>query len=274
MEVSQSPYIKGSAAVLSCFQAVSTQGIGYTMDSRCKVRITPSPPAPHTGGSRRARRILIVDDHAIVRQGLRQAIENEAGMVVCGEAETERDARNAIRESDPDAMIVELNLRQGDGMALVRDARAHHPQLAILVFSMHDETIYAERLLACGANGYLMKQASSDQLLISLWRVLGGGIYVSESVGNNMICKMVTGGSHRSADPIDRLSIRELQILRMIGKGISSREAALSLNLSIKTIESHRQRVMRKLQLESGCQLLRYAVGWFNSSEAASGMSS
>jgi DNA-binding NarL/FixJ family response regulator len=220
------------------------------------------------------RRVLIVDDQAIVRQGLRHAIENEAGLAVCGEAETERDARIAIRESYPDAMIVELNLKQGDGIALVRDARAHHPQLAILVFSMHDETIYAERMLSSGANGYLMKQASSEQVLISLWRVLRGGIYVSESVGSNMIRKMVTGGSSRPADPIDRLSIRELQILRMIGKGISSRETALSLNLSIKTVESHRQRVMRKLKLETGCELLRYAVGWFSSSEAAGGISS
>jgi DNA-binding NarL/FixJ family response regulator len=244
------------------------------MDGMWNARIIPQPQSRRTGGDLRERRVLIVDDHAIVRQGLRHAIENEAGLAVCGEADSEREARIAIRESDPDVMILELNLRQGDGIALVRDARAHHPQLAILVFSMHDEAIYAERMLSCGANGYIMKQTSSEQLLISLWRVLDGGIYVSESVGNNMICKMVTGGSSGTADPIDRLSNRELQVLRMIGKGTSTRETALSLNLSIKTVESHRQRLMRKLNIKGGSQLLRYAVGWFNSSEAGGVMSS
>jgi DNA-binding NarL/FixJ family response regulator len=246
----------------------------YAMDDRCKVRITPPSQSPGAGGDRRERRVLIVDDHAIVRQGLRHAIEHEAGLAVCGEAETVREARIAIRESDPDVMIVELNLRQGGGIALVREARSHHPALAILVFSMHDENIYAERMLTCGANGYLMKQTSREQLLISLWRVLDGGIYVSETVGNNMIRKMATGRSHKSANPVDQLSNRELQILHMIGKGMSTRETAVSLNLSVKTIESHRQRLRRKLNLQSGCQLVRYALGWLSSSEAGSGVSS
>jgi DNA-binding NarL/FixJ family response regulator len=244
------------------------------MDGRCKVRITPPSHSPGADSDRRERRVLIVDDHTMVRQGLRHAIENEEGLVVCGEAETEFDARIAIGKSDPDVMIVELNLRQGDGIALVRDARAHHPTLAILVCSTHDETIYAERMLSCGANGYIMKQTSSEQLMISLWRVLDGGIYVSESVGNNMIRNMATGGSYRSAEPIDRLSNRELQILHMIGKGLSTRETALSLNLSIKTVESHRQRLRRKLNLRNGCQLVRYALGWFCSGETVSGMNS
>jgi DNA-binding NarL/FixJ family response regulator len=218
--------------------------------------------------------VLIVDDHAIVRQGLCHAIENEPGLVVCAEAETMREARIAIRESGPDAMIMELNLRQGDGIALVRDARAHHPTLAILVFSMHDESVYAERMLSCGANGYIMKQTSSEELLISLWRVLDGGIYVSESVGNHMVRKMAAGSSYQSANPVDRLSNRELQILHMIGKGISTRETALSLNLSIKTIESHRQNLMHKLNLKTSCQLVRYALGWFSGSEAGGGTNS
>ncbi len=244
------------------------------MDGRCKAGVTRLSQSPGADSGRRERRVLIVDDQEIVRQGLRYTIENEAGLTVCGEAESVRDARIAIKESDPDVMIVELNLRQSDGIALVRDARAHHPKLAILVFSIHDETIYAERMLSCGANGYIMKQTSSEQLLISIWRVLDGGIYVSESVGNNMIRKAASGISYRSADPIDRLSNRELQILHMIGKGISTRETALSLNLSIKTIESHRQRLRRKLNLKTGCQLVRYAMGWFSSGEARGGMNS
>ena len=133
------------------------------------------------------------------------------------------------RSSTPDVVIADISLKQGDGIELVRDVRAHHPQLPILVLSMHDETIYAERMLSAGANGYIMKQAASEQFLVSLRRVLDGGIYVSEAVGNNMIQKFAAGGTYISANPIDRLSNRELQILHMIGKGMSTRETALSL---------------------------------------------
>ena len=122
-------------------------------------------------------------------------------------------------------------------------------------------------MLSAGANGYIMKQAASEQFLISLRRVLDGGIYVSEAVGNNMIQKFAAGGSYISANPIDRLSNRELQILHMIGKGMSTRETAHSLNLSIKTVESHRQRIKRKLNLTTGTQLVQYAVNWFTGRE-------
>ncbi len=228
---------------------------------------TPPAQSPVPGAKRRARRVLIVDDHPIVRQGLRRVMEAEEDLTVCGEAETARDARTAIKELDPDVVIADISLKQGDGIELVRDVRAHYPQLPILVLSMHDETIYAERMLSAGANGYIMKQAASDQFLISLRRVLDGGIYVSEAVGNNMIQKFAAGGSYISANPIDRLSNRELQILHMIGKGMSTRETAHSLNLSIKTVESHRQRIKRKLNLSTGTQLVQYAVNWFTGRE-------
>ena len=220
-----------------------------------------------SGGKRKPRRVLIVDDHPIVRQGLRRVMENEEDLTVCGEAETARDARAAIKEFNPGVIIADISLKQGDGIELVRDVRAHYPQLPILVLSMHDETIYAERMLSAGANGYIMKQAASEQFLIALRRVLDGGIYVSEAVGNNMIQKFAAGGSYISANPIDRLSNRELQILHMIGKGMSTRETAHSLNLSIKTVESHRQRIKRKLNLNTGTQLVQYAVNWFTGRE-------
>lgn len=223
------------------------------------------------GAKRRARRVLIVDDHPIVRQGLRRVMEAEEDLTVCGEAETVRDARVAIKDLNPEVMIADISLKQGDGIELVRDVRAHYPQLPILVLSMHDETIYAERMLAAGANGYIMKQAASEQFLIALRRVLDGGIYVSEAVGNNMIQKFAAGGSYISANPIDRLSNRELQILHMIGKGMSTRETAHSLNLSIKTVESHRQRIKRKLNLSTGTQLVQYAINWFSSRKLQQG---
>jgi DNA-binding NarL/FixJ family response regulator len=224
------------------------------------------PSVPPTSGvlpKRNARRILIVDDHPIVRQGLRRLMENEEDLSVCGEVETARDARTAIKDLNPDAVIVDISLKQGDGIELVRDVRAHYATLPMLVLSMHDEAIYAERMLSAGANGYIMKQAASEQFLASLRRVLDGGIYVSEAVGSNMIQKFASGGSYTSANPIDRLSNRELQILHMIGKGMSTRETANSLNLSIKTVESHRQRIKRKLNLNTGAQLVQYAVNWF-----------
>jgi len=216
---------------------------------------------------KKARRVLIVDDHPIVRQGLRRLIDQEEDLAVCGEAETVRDARTAIKELNPDAIIVDISLKQGDGIELVRDGRAHYPTLPILVLSMHDETIYAERMLSAGANGYIMKQAASEQFLVAVRRVLEGGIYVSEAVGNSMIQKFASGGAYISSNPIDRLSNRELQILHLIGKGSSTRETAEALNLSIKTVESHRQRIRRKLNLTTGAQLVQYAVNWFSGRE-------
>lgn len=226
---------------------------------------TASTPGLQRAGSgrERRRRIMIVDDHPIVRQGLRRLMEAEPDLEVCGEAETAREAKSMIRELKPDAVIVDVSLAQGDGLELVKDARAHYPELPLLVLSMHDEVIYAERMLSAGANGYIMKQAASDQFLVALRRVLEGGIYVSETVGNSMIEKFAAGGAYTSANPVDSLSNRELQVLHMIGKGLSTRQTAEALNLSIKTVESHRQRIKRKLSVRTAAQLMQYAVNWY-----------
>jgi DNA-binding NarL/FixJ family response regulator len=223
------------------------------------------------GSKKKVRRVIIVDDHPIVRQGLRRLIDQEEDLAVCGEAESVREARQLVRELSPDVLIVDISLKQGDGLELVRDARAHYPSLPILVLSMHDETIYAERMLSAGANGYIMKQAASEQFLVAVRRVLEGGIYVSEAVGNTMIQKFASGGAYISNNPIDRLSNRELQILHMIGKGASTRDTAEALNLSVKTVESHRQRIKRKLNLTTGAQLVQYAVNWFSGREGGAG---
>jgi DNA-binding NarL/FixJ family response regulator len=214
-------------------------------------------PAADTSG---VRRVLIVDDHPVVRQGLRSLLENTDDLTVCGEADTAMGARTAIDQLHPDVLICDISLRQVDGIALVRRLRAHYPQLPILVLSALDEIIYAARMLALGVSGYIMKQASTEQFLVSLRRVLEGNIYVSDAVSNGMLSRFAGGPSHLSADPIERLSNRELQVLHMIGKGASTRETAQLLHLSIKTVESHRQRIKRKLNLSTGVQLLRYAV--------------
>lgn len=222
-----------------------------------------APQMRHSG----RRRVLIVDDHPIVRQGLRRMIEPEADLTVCGEAQTEREARAAIRELMPDIVIVDISLAQGDGLELVRDIHAQMPELPMLVLSMHDETIYAGRLLAAGASGYIMKQAASDQLLVAVRRVLDGGTYVSEALANTLIAPRREEGTRGGivADPIERLSNRELQVLSLIGRGLSSREAADTLGVSIKTIESHRQSLKRKLNLLTNAQLLQFAINWYAS---------
>ena len=215
-----------------------------------------------TGAIERPRKVLLVDDHPIVRQGLRRLIANEPGLEVCAEADTVHEARQAIRDHAPDVVVVDISLREGDGIELIKDVRAHHPSLPLLVLSMHDESIYAERLLAAGANGYIMKQAASDQFIAALRRVLEGGFYVSEAIGSQMIRKFASGGTHVASSPIDRLSNRELQVLQMIGRGRSTRQCAESLNLSIKTVESHQQRIKRKLDLATSAQLVQYAANW------------
>lgn len=220
------------------------------------------PEAGPHGMGRKLRRILLVDDHPIVRQGLRRLISSEEGLEVCAEAESVREARQAIRDHAPDAVVVDISLKDGDGIELIKDARAHYPSLPLLVLSMHEESVYAERLLGAGASGYIMKQAASEQFIAALRRVLDGGIYVSEAIGARMIRKFASGGAYISANPIDRLSNRELQVLQMIGRGQSTRQAAETLNLSIKTVESHRQRIKRKLDLTTGTQLVQFAVNW------------
>jgi DNA-binding NarL/FixJ family response regulator len=225
------------------------------------MKVMPRPPT--MTNPRGQRRVLIVDDHPIVRQGLRRMIETEADLVVCGEVQTEREARAAIRALAPDVVIVDISLTQGDGLELVRDVHAQRPELPMLVLSMHDELIYGERLLAAGACGYIMKQAASDQLLVALRRVLSGEIYISDALAGSLGRARAQRADGIGSDPIGRLSNRELQVLSLIGRGLSSREAADGLGLSVKTVETHRQSLKRKLNLATNAQLLQYAINWY-----------
>jgi DNA-binding NarL/FixJ family response regulator len=212
--------------------------------------------------SRREARILIVDKHPFVREGLRRIIAGQDDLRVCAETDTVNGALAAIKATCPQVVIADLSLNQGDGIELVRNVRADHPQLPILVLSVHDEAIYAERLLSVGANGYLTKQATIERILYCLRRVIDGGICVSEAVATNLTRGSRPNARPRSADPIDRLSSREHQILHLVGTGMSTREIARSFNLNVKTIESHRQRIKAKLNLRSGTQLVQFAIEW------------
>lgn len=216
------------------------------------------------------RRVLIVDDHPIVRHGLRRMIDAEADLAVCAEASSEAEARAAISEHRPDVVIVDLSLEHGDGLDLVRDVAVRHPELPMLVLSMHDETLYAERLLAAGARGYIMKQAAADQLLVALRQVLAGRIYLSPAL-SRLAHRLAGAATPEPADPVSRLSDRELQILSFIGRGWSSREAASALGLSVKTIESHRLSLKHKLNLETNAQLLQYAHQWYTEQKRHAG---
>ena len=187
-------------------------------------------------------------------------IEASPDLAVCGEVETVADAKRAIRELLPDVVIVDLTLGQGDGLELVRDVRAHLPDLPMLVLSMHEESIYAERMLAAGARGYIMKEAASGQLLIALRRVLSGKVYLSEALQARLRTRGAMPACGVAEDPLTRLSNREIQVLAKLGRGLSSRAIAADLTLSVKTVESHRQSIKRKLNLASNSQLLQYAL--------------
>ncbi len=202
------------------------------------------------------RSVLIVDDHPIVRQGLKRMIDAEDDLEVCGEADSEPNARNAVRDLDPDIVIVDLSLQDGDGLELVRAVHAHHPEVPMLVLSMHDEAIYAERMLAEGASGYIMKQAAADQLLTALRTVLQGDTYLSAE----MAAVHKEAANKMGSDPLQRLSNRELQVLNLVGRGVRSRDIATELGLSVKTVESHRQSIKRKLHLLTNSQLIKYAM--------------
>ena len=207
------------------------------------------------------RRVMIVDDHPVVRQGIKLMIDAEPDLVICGEADSEQQARRMLRELKPDALVVDLSLGQGDGFNVVRDAHAHFPQTRVLVLSMHDETIYAERLLAQGASGYIMKQAATAQLITALRTVLRGERFVSETLQRTL-----AGRQEEAGGPRGRLSARELQVISLIGQGLGTREIADNLSLSVKTVETHRLTIKRKLALETNAQLVQYAIKWHGTS--------
>jgi DNA-binding NarL/FixJ family response regulator len=219
-------------------------------------------PTPAGMGAGHAWRLLVVDDQPICRQGLRLILDRVPDLRVCAEAENVKQALTAIEQATPDLLIAEIDLLKGGGIQLIRDVRDRHPRLPILIFSTYDEDIYAQRMLSVGASGYIMKQSDSSQLLIAIRRLLQGGVYVSQSVGNHIIQKTINGKQSTVVNEIENLSNRELQILQMIGKGLSTRETAEVLHLSAKTVESHRQRIKLKLNLKSGVQLVQYAVRW------------
>lgn len=207
-------------------------------------------------------RIYIVDDHPLVRQGLSQIVASEADMEICGEAEDSPAAIRGVGEANPDAIIVDISLKGANGLELIKNLKAIHEDIPILVFSMHDETIYAQRALRAGAKAYVMKKESPSKVVDAIRKIIQGEIYVSPSVADQVLHQIVNGPGNVSTSPVDRLTDRELEVVQLIGRGLSSREVAESLHLSVKTIESHRAHVKEKLSLRNATELVQFSVQW------------
>jgi DNA-binding NarL/FixJ family response regulator len=210
-------------------------------------------------------KIVIVDDHPIVRQGLAELINHEDDLVVCGQAEEAPEAVGVIKEIKPDMVIVDISLKETSGMDLIKDIKARYPNLAVLVLSMHDESLYAERALRAGAKGYIMKAEATENVVTAIRKVLSGQIYVSDRMAAKMVRKLVGGGHEVVASPIDCLSDRELEVFRLIGQGHGTRQIAEKLYLSVKTIETYRAHIKEKLDLANAAELLQYAIRWASS---------
>ncbi len=209
--------------------------------------------------------ILIVDDHPIVRQGLAQLIDQEEDLHICGQAEDAHQAMRAIRELQPDLVIVDVTLRTTSGIDLIKDIKIQYPEVPVLTLSMHDEALYAERALRAGAKGYIMKQEATEEVVTAIRRVLAGTVYVSQGMAAKMVSKIAAGPSEKGSSPVNRLSDRELEVFRLIGEGFGTREMAEKLHLSVKTIETYRAHIKDKLNLQDANELLRAAIRWANS---------
>jgi DNA-binding NarL/FixJ family response regulator len=211
------------------------------------------------------KRILLVDDHPILRHGLAQLIGAEPDLVVCGGVGSAADGMLAVAKNAPNLVIVDLTLPDRHGLEFIKDMQVMHPDVLLLVLSMHDEYMYAERSLRAGARGYVMKETAADTLVQAARRVLDGGIYLSERMSRHLL-EVVTGQRKRSGeDPLVCLTDRELEVLQLIGEGKPTRSIAAQLNVSVRTVDAHRAHIKEKLHLPDGSALVRFAVRWVES---------
>jgi DNA-binding NarL/FixJ family response regulator len=207
-------------------------------------------------------RVFVVDDHPIVRQGLALLIDQQPDLVVCGAAEDAESALTAIATSRPDVLVLDISLPGRDGIELLKAIRSSDPDMPILVLSMHDETMYAERALRAGANGYIMKQEATENVLVALRRILRQEVYLSDRIASRMLRQLTFHGRETPDPPITRLSDRELEVFRLIGAGLGTRQIADELRLSVKTVESYQAHIKEKLALQSSRDLVQRAIEW------------
>jgi DNA-binding NarL/FixJ family response regulator len=221
-------------------------------------------------GIRKAKaRVLLVDDHPILRKGLAQMINQEVDLMVCGEAEDASKAFDAFANLQPDVALVDISLKRGNGIELIKNVKARYPDLPILVLSMHDEALYAERALRAGSLGYIMKEEATEQVLAGLRRVLAGEIFLSERMKSRMLQQLANGRGKVVVSPIEQLTDRELQVFRLIGEGRSTRQIAGELHLSVRTVEAYREYIKDKLSLKNSTELVQHAFHWVHHEAAA-----
>lgn len=243
-----------------------------TRTSHHALPVLPKPQSPNASLSRQLDdpagdrsaviRILVVDDHPLFRHGLVQLLSSEEAFSVCGECSSAPEALSQVRKLKPHLVIADVGLTGPSGLELTKSIRAEFPRMPVLILSMHDEPTYAVRSLRAGANGYVTKQDALGSVLIAVREVINGHVYLSPSMASEVICNVVLTKREPSASPTDDLSDRELEILERIGKGEEVKEIARALNLSPKTVETHRAHIKEKLHLANARQVARYAVQW------------
>lgn len=218
-----------------------------------------SKDVPHSESSR----ILIVDDHPLFRKGLHEMIVREPGWQVCGEAADAAEAIRLVGETSPDLVIVDISLGQTNGIGLIEALCAKDPELSILVVSMHDESLYAERSINAGAMGYLMKLEPPEIVRVAIHRVLAGEMYLSHGMAMSLVAKLTHGDNTQPKEaPQDRLSERELEVFRLLGMGKGTRQISQDLSITVATVNSFRARIKEKLQLKSSTELMLHAINW------------
>ena len=217
---------------------------------------------PQMASSPKKYKVLLVDDHPIVRQGLALLIEREADLVVCGEAEGANTAYHAVENLKPDIVVLDISLSGPDGLDVLKEIRMKTEALPVLILSMHDESIYAERAMRAGANGYIMKQEATEKVLVAIRRILQGDVYLSDRLTNALLQQFVRGAPPTKSSPLLNLTDRELEVFRLIGEGHGTRRIADELHLSVKTIESYQAHIKEKLALRNARELVQHAIEW------------
>jgi DNA-binding NarL/FixJ family response regulator len=217
---------------------------------------------PKTSATIVRKRVFLVDDHPLVREGLTDLINRQDDLIVCGEAEDSAQAIAGIAKMRPDVALIDISLKNESGLELVKNLESQFPLVALIVLSMHDEALYAERALRAGARGYVMKRETTKNVLASIHRVLEGGVYVSERVVDSMARKLSSSRKAAASSPIERLSDRELEIFRLLGQGRTTSQIAEDLHLSLKTVQAYCARAKEKFEVNSLGELLRAAIRW------------
>lgn len=214
---------------------------------------------------KRKASVMIVDDHPIMRRGLAELINLEKDLVVCGEADSVKTALDLIKQHAPQVVLVDLSLKNESGLELIKDIKARFPEVLMLALSMHDESFYAERVLRAGAKGYIMKQQATSLVLVAIRQILAGEVYLSEAMSSKILRNFTGEKTEKAGSSVEKLSDRELEVFRLIGTGLGTRQIAERFSRSVKTVETYREHIKQKLDLKDSAALTQTAIQWLQS---------